>query len=345
MRPAPMIPIVSRRLPAVGCNRRALLGAALAWPWAAARAQPHAGPRAQPMDDPPLRGLQIVGPAPPGAQPDLIARWLIEPIGQRAGVPAVVLNRPGAAGAIAADAVLSAPPQSGALLLGGLDHVAYSHLNSGRRPLDPFADFVPVGTTSRDTWLLVCAAAQPFGSPAALADASRRDGGLRYASGGEGSTAHLLSARLCHALGIDAAHIPYKDAWLPDLIAGRVHFTIAPTPAVIGQVRGGALRALASLTDRRLPQLDQVPSIAELGWPDQTFTGGLWLFAPAVLAPRAADFNGWLREAMQRPEIAARYRDAGIEAAPLDLEQTRAAVRERLAVVDAMRVAVFGRAR
>lgn len=322
---------------APNARRRALCALSLALPWTMGRGQTR--------PEPALRGLQLVVPTPPGTQPDLIARWLAEPLGQRAGLPVIVLNRPGGAGAIAADAVLAATPESGALLLGGLDHVAYSHVQGGRRPLDPFVDFVPAGAVNRDTWLLACGASQPFDTPRALVDAARRDGGLLYASTGEGSTAHLLAARLCRALGIEATHVPYKDSYLPDLLAGRVHFVVAPTPALLGQVRAGKVRALAALSEQRLPQLPDVPSVRELGWPDQTFSGGLWLFAPASLAAWAPAINEWLVDVVRRPDVSARYREAAIEPAPLDLAQTRAAVSDRLATADAMRTAVFGRAR
>jgi tripartite-type tricarboxylate transporter receptor subunit TctC len=214
-------------------------GHALAAPWAAVRA----------AGVPALRSLQLVVPAPPASQPDLIARWLIDPLSRHAGVAGQVVNRPGAAGAIAADAVLAAAPESGALLLGGLDHVAYSHLHSQRRALDPFVDFVPVGAVNRDAWVVVTSAAGPVASLAGLAERSRLDAGLNFASTGEGSTAHLLTARLARALGLAAQHVPYRDPWLPDLVAGRVHFVLAPAPAVIAQVRAGRLRALAT----RLP--------------------------------------------------------------------------------------------
>ena len=192
-----------------------------------------------------LRGLQIVVPVPPGAQPDLIARWLVDPLARRAGVPGMVVNRPGAAGALAADAVLAAAPESGTLLLGGLDHVAYSHLNSNRKALDPFVDFLPVAAVNRDTWVVATASDAPPRTLAALAEQSRRQP-LNYASLGEGSTAHLLSARLCRAMAIEAQHVPYRDPWMPDLLAGRVHFVVAPTPAVLPQIKGGRLRALAT---------------------------------------------------------------------------------------------------
>lgn len=292
---------------------------------------------------PELKSLQIHVPVPPGAQPDLIARWLAEPLARRAGVPVNVINRPGAAGAIAADAVLSASAETGPLLLGGLDHVAYSHQNSDRRPLDPFIDFVPVGTVNRDSWLVVT------GSDSGPPDvASLRDGGrgpISYASNGELSTGHLLSARLCRALGVDGQHVAYRDSLMPDLIAGRITFAVLPTPAVLSQVRGGRLRALGALTRTRLPALPDVPTLIELGHADQVFHGGLFLFAPAALRGQAQRLNGWLVETQRLPDIAARYAEAAIEPMPLDLEQTRQSVAERLRLVDAMRAATFGRGR
>lgn len=293
---------------------------------------------------PPLRSLQLVVPTPPGAQSDLIARWLIGPMAKSAGVPGLVLNRPGAAGAIAADTVLAAPPESGSLLLGGLDHVAYSHLGSNRRPLDPFVDFVPVAAVNRDTWLLVVGSDSPILSVRDLIEASRRSS-LNFASNGEGSTAHLLTARFVAELGIDATHVPYKDSYLPDLVAQRIDFVIAPTPAMIPHVHAGRLRALSSLTDERLALARDVPSVRELGWPNQVFFGGLFLFAPAALAGRATEINQWLRGAIQVPEIRERYQQAGIEPVEQDLDQVRIAVIDRLRIVDSMRNAVFGRKR
>ena len=320
-------------------NRRTFLqatvGLVAAWRPASAAAQ----------TSPELKSLQIVLPTPPGSQPDVLARWLVEPMAKRAKLPGSVVNRPGAAGAIAADAVLSAEPSSGTVLLGGLDHVAYSHMNSNRRALDPFVDFLPVGAVNRDTWVIVTGADQPARSLTALAEAGRKGLPLSYGTSGEGTTAHLLGVRLCKALEVEAQHVPYKDSYLPDLIASRIHFVLAPTPAVLGQIRTGRLRALATLTEERIGVLDVVPSIRELGWPDLVFYGGLFLFAPAALSAHQTRFNGWLVETLRQPDITARYRDAAIEPTPLNLEETRQAVAERLRLVDSMRIAVLGRAR
>lgn len=292
-----------------------------------------------------LKSIHFVVPTPPGTQPDLIARWLIQPMAQLAGVPGQVLNRPGAAGAIAADAVLSAAPETGTLLLGGLDHVAYSHLNSQRKALDPQVDFVPVGAINRDTWLLVASRETAVTDVAGLVALSRRGTALSYASAGEGTTPHLVTARLCRALGIEAQHVPYKESYQPDLIAGRIQFAVAPTPALLGLIRSNRVQPLASLTAERLEATPQVPSIRETGWPDQIFHGGLYLFAPAALARHAVAINGWLAEALRRPEVVANYRQASIEPTPLSLEQVQVSVTERLRTSDAMRMAIFGRTR
>ena len=291
-----------------------------------------------------LKGLQLVVPTPAGSQPDVIARWIIDPLAQKASVPGLVLNLPGAAGALAADAVLRGQPESGPRLLGGLDHVAYSHLQSNRRALDPMVDFVPVAAVNRDTWLVATAADAPTRTLPALAERARREP-LNYPSTGEGSTAHLLSARLCKAMGIEAQHVPYRDPWMPDLIAGRVQFVVAPAPALLPQLRAGRLLALASLTDERLPLPGDPPSIRALGMPDQVFHGGLFLFAPAALAPLAAQLNAWFREVVTAQDIRQRYQAASIETVPLDLAGTAALVRQRLQQVDGMRLAVFGKSR
>ena len=294
---------------------------------------------------PTLRSLQFIVPTPAGSQPDLLARWLIEPMARSAGVPGLVLNQPGASGAVAVDAVLHAAPGNAALLLGGLDHVAYSHVGSGRRAVDPLVDFIPVASVTRDSWVVVIAPdAPPARSLKGLAQASRISP-LAYASNGEGTTAHLLSRRLCTTLGIDGQHVPYRTPWIPDLLAGRIQFAVTPLPGVLSQLQAGRLIALATLTRERLPITGQPPSIAELGWPDQAFHGGLFLFAPSALEALAPMLNRWFLDAVALPDTARRYREAAIEVTPFDLEQTAAAVRQRLQTVDAMRVAVFGLAR
>lgn len=315
-------------------TRRTLLAALAALPVATTRAVTSG-----------ISEIELVTPTPPGTQPDQIARWLAEPLARESGARVVVRNRPGASGAIAADAVLAtAAPGTALLLVGGLDHVAYSHLGSGRRPLDPFRDFVPVGAVSRDAWVVV-ATPGLVADLRGLAQAAAARGALDYASFGEGSTSHLLAARLVKAVGIEAQHVPYKESFLPDLMTGRVQFAVAPVPAMLGPLRERMAAPLAVLDRARLPVLPEVPAIAEVGYPDQVFQGGLFLFAPAALSGAAPAMNRWLVAALNDPVVVERYRAAGIDTTPLNLAQTRDSVAQRLILVDGMRAAVFGKPR
>jgi hypothetical protein len=85
--------------------------------------------------------------------------------------------------------------------------------------------------------------------------------------------------------------------------------------------------------------------VRELGLVDQTFHGGLFLFAPAATATHAQRLNAWLVEALNETELVGRYREAGIEPTPIGLDATASLVRQRLRQIDAMRMAVFGRTR
>ena len=132
---------------------------------------------------------------------------------------------------------------------------------------------------------------------------------------------------------------------MPELIAGRVQFAVAPTPAVLPMLATRRVTLLATLTEERMTLPSRPPSILELGHPDQVFKGGLFRFAPASLAPFAPQLNEWFKNVVPMPDMVQRYREVAIEPAPLDLERTAVTVRERLQLVDAMRMAVFGRSR
>ena len=94
------------------------------------------------------------------------------------------------------------------------------------------------------------------------------------------------------------------------------------------QMRAGRIQGIASLTATRLPQLPNIPSISELGWPGQVFHGGLFVFAPAALKEAASSLNSWIGAALRSPEVIAKYQQFGIETTPLNLQQVRESVAE-----------------
>ena len=264
------------------------------------------------------RPLRIVVPVPPGVSSiDLAARAVAEAMGGALGRPVVVENHPGGGGILAAEAVLRASADGHTLFLGGVASLVDAFIAAGRPPLDPLRDLVPVGRATRDHWLVAAAPALGAGSVADLAALARaRPGRLTYASFGVGSPFHLVALRFCHALGIEATHVPYRDSYLADLIAGRVSFVVQSSAPLRSQVAAGRLRGLAVLSAARLPALPEVPTIAEAGHPGLEYNGGVVLYAPGGTPPAVvARLNAALNEAIRDPQV--RRRIAG-----LDLETT-----------------------
>lgn len=140
-------------------------------------------------------------------------------------------------------------------------------------------------------------------------------------------------------------HVACRVPWMPELIGDRIDFVVAPTPTVLPQLRAGRLRAQATLTETRLELPGDPPTIAELGWPGQVFRGGLFLFAAHALARWSGDLNDWFREIVSLPDIVRWFQENAIEPLPFDLDERAHTVRQRLEIVDAMRVATLGRGR
>ena len=188
---------------------------------------------------------------------------------------------------------------------------------AGRPPLDPFRDFTPVHRLTRDHWMIAATPALGVGSVAELVALarSRPAGALTYASFGVGSPFHQQAARFCHRAGIEAVHVPYRDTYVSDLMAGRVSFVVQPTAPLQAHVAAGRLRGLAVLSEARLDTLPEVPTIAEAGYPDLTFNAGVVFYAPGG-TPEAVvgRLNAALNAVARTPAIRQRFAELGLEA-------------------------------
>ena len=321
-------------------NRRTFLQATMGWVagWSTASARAQASTRAEVAADRPADAARQ-----PARRAGALARRPHGQAGQGSRQRASTV--PGAAGAIAADAVLAATRAAGTLLLGGLDHVAYSHVNSNRRALDPFVDFVPVGAVNRDTWVVATGAEQRAEKLPELVQAAsvRRADQLRHIGRGrDGTPAQRPALQSDRPRGAARS----LQGQLPARPNRRTHPLRHRTDAGgVGPDQGRSSACPRDIDRRRISVLDAVPSIRELGWPEQVFYGGLFLFAPAALSAHQERLNGWLAETLRQPDIAMRYHDAAIEPTPLNVEETRHAITQRLRLLDAMRIAVLGRSR
>ncbi|OYW10238.1 MAG: transporter [Rhodospirillales bacterium 12-71-4] len=252
-------------------DRRGLLAAAALAPWpAAAQAWP-------------TRPLRLVVPFPPGGLVDVLARAISQRLTERLGQPVVVENRAGAGGNIGADVVAKAAPDGHTLLATSLGPVAVNQFIYRSMPFETDTAFAPIVLLASTPKVLCVAPDRPWRSVAdVVAAAKARPGVLTAGSAGPGSSLHLALELFKRTTGTDIQHIPYRGAApaVTDLVAGQIDMAIDNLPNILGQITAGRVRALAVATPGRLPQLPDVPTMAE-GGIDFVFGTAFGLVAPA----------------------------------------------------------------
>ena len=153
--------------------------------------------------------------------------------------------------------------------------------------------------------------------PEFIAYAKANPGKINYASGGPGSTSHIFTELLQKLAGIELVHVPYRSAFMPDLLSGQVQITINPIPQAMAYVRNGQLRGLAVTTAKRLEQLPDMPTVRETG-PDYVATGWYGLSAPRNTPAEIVNkLNEAMNAALADPSAKARLSSLGVEAMPM----------------------------
>ncbi|MFC7737888.1 Bug family tripartite tricarboxylate transporter substrate binding protein [Roseomonas sp. GCM10028921] len=243
-------------------NRRAFLGAA-----GAALACPALAQRIGPWQ--PSRPIQLNVGFAPGGGSDIIARTIAEACAPLIPVPLVVVNRPGAGGALAAELVARAAPDGHTLVMhGGSESTSIpAHRDV---PYDPKTSFRAVIRLTRNGHLLVCKggdAPRYADFRAALAAAKADPGGLAHGSAGVGTLSHSIFILLERAAEVQFLHVPYTGGGpaLQALLAGQTQLNINATDELGSQVTSGTLKALAIASEARAPAYPDVPTMRELG--------------------------------------------------------------------------------
>ncbi|MCX7684391.1 MAG: tripartite tricarboxylate transporter substrate-binding protein [Acetobacteraceae bacterium] len=232
----------------------------------------------------PARPVTMLVPFPPGGLADQIARPLAAAFQAAFGQPFVVENRPGAGGNIAADAVAKAAPDGTTLLVGSMGPLCINEFLFPSMPYDTATAFAPISFLMGTPKVLIVNPQRPWTSVADVIAAARAaPGRLTSGSAGNGSSLHLGLALFNAQQGTDIQHVPYRGAApaLTDLVAGTLDMMFDNVPHALGQIRGGRVKALAVATERRLPQLPDVPTFAEAGVPDFVVSAWFGLAAPA----------------------------------------------------------------
>ncbi|KQX84398.1 tripartite tricarboxylate transporter substrate binding protein [Variovorax sp. Root473] len=264
----------------------------------------------------PDQPVTLVVPYTPGTGIDLIARQLSARLPAVLGQPVIVENLAGASGNIGSEKVARAKPDGYTLLV----QVNTLVMNKGlykSLAYDPVADFTPVSQTSWGTLLLVTnPSTQKAGSLAQLvATAKANPGKLTYATPGVGTPHHLSMALLMQGTGTDLLHVPYKGTAgaVTDLLGGRIDAMFLPVHVALQHIQAGKLKALATGSGHRLPQLPDVPTLAEAGVTADNVD--MWY---GVLAPKGtpanvvARLNTEIAAVLKSPEVAKSFESQGM---------------------------------
>ena len=260
--------------------------------------------------------LVIVVGGPPGTPGDVVARAISGPMAVELGQPVVVENRPGAAGTVALAQVARARPDGNVLgVLALQSAVAPALLKS--MPYDAARDLLPARQLSWVNNLLVVRADAPFSSLEDVLKAGRSQA-LTYASGGNGTPAHLAGELFAHEARVQLKHVPFNGAvaGVTAVLGGHVQMMFATTPAVAQLVQSGKLRALAVTSPERLPLAPSVATLAEGGVPAATVQDWHGLVAPAGTPPqRIAQIAAAAGTALASDAVRQRLAAAGIDPA------------------------------
>jgi len=287
-------------------------------------AQTAGGPVATPL-------VLVVG-GPAGNPGDLLLRTLAPALAAELGQPVVVENRPGAAGTIGLAAVARARPDGNTLGLFALQQAAAPALIKSL-PYDTLADLAPVRQLSWVSNVLVVARDSPL---ATLGDVTRagRAAPLDFASGGNGTPAHLAAELFAQQAQVPVRHVPFNGAMagVNAVLAGHVPLMFATAPSVAGLLQSGQLRALAGAGPERLAIAPAAPTLAESGYAGASLRDWHGLVAPAATSPeRIAQIAMALDRAMATDAVRQRMTAAGLEPVVSSSPETfKALIRQEL---------------
>ena len=238
----------------------------------------------------PTKPVRIVVAYPPGGGIDVMARQIAEKLTPSWGQTVIVENKPGANTILATDAVAKSPADGHTILMTTDATFSINPHLYAKLPFYTQRDFIPVTMLVLLQQLLVAHPALPANNLSELiALAKAKPGSINYASYGSGSQPHLSGEMLKYKTGIDLVHVPYKGISLavPAVMAGEVQLTFAGIATSMPQLKAGRIKAIAIGGAKRSPLLPEVPTFAELGYPEVETHAWFGFFLPAN-SPREA---------------------------------------------------------
>ena len=274
-----------------------------------------------PRQDFPNRPLRYIVPFPPGGSTDIVARIVAAGLGEHLGEQVVIDNRGGAAGTLGAEIAARASPDGYTIFACNIASLAVSPALYKKLGYDPAKDFAPVGLIGSTANALVVHPSVPATTVAEFIEyAKSRPGKLNYASAGVGTSPQLSMELFKMSAGLDIVHIAYKGGGpaLADVVGGHVQAMFGTVPTFVGAIKGGKIRVLGVSSTTRVPDLPDVPTIAESGMPGFEVISWQGLCTPAGVEKRTLErIRAGLAAVLALPDTKKRLADQGMQLTPM----------------------------
>jgi tripartite-type tricarboxylate transporter receptor subunit TctC len=282
----------------------------------------------------------MIVPAPPGGTVDLVARILADQLAADIGQPVMVDNKPGAGGAIAVQAMTSAPADGQTIMLVA-SNVLTEIPHVMKTAFDPLKDVLPVATVARAGMVLIVAPNVPASNLTGLIEYVKANPGkLSFASYSAGTSSHYAGMIFNQKAGLDLQHVPFAGSppALQQVMAGQITLMFDGIATSLPFIRAGRVKAMGIAAKARSALLPEVPTMAELGYPEIDFSNWVGVVVAAKVAPATVDkINAATRKAAGAPKVLERLLAAGFEPSssmsPAQLAQSVDADYKRNAVI------------
>jgi tripartite-type tricarboxylate transporter receptor subunit TctC len=299
-------------------------------------------PPARAQDHYPSRLITIIAPITAGTTIDILARLYADKLSKRFGQQVVIVNRPGAGGLIAAQAVASSPPDGYTLIFVNSGHTILGALNKNL-PFDPVRDFAGVSLVGEaPTIVTVPPALDVSNLKEFVARAKAKPGTINYGSAGIGTATHLAGAYFALKTDTDLVHIPYtvSATIIADMLGGRIQASFVPAAFVLPLLQDGRLRALAVSAKEPVTDPIRIPTALSQGIDYQNAT---WygILAPAK-TPKSVlqSLSQAISEVGKDPELQVKIRAQGIDPRDIELEKFDLHIQADMARLDPLLKAI-----
>jgi tripartite-type tricarboxylate transporter receptor subunit TctC len=281
----------------------------------------------------PSHPIKIIVPFTAGGSNDVLGRTIAQKLQDIWGQPVVVENKPGASGNIGADLVAKSAADGYTLLIAANNILSINPTLNEGTPFDPVKDFAPIALVGAVPVLLAVTPSLPVKSVKdIIALGKAQPDKLAFGSAGYGSPQHLSADLFASMAGVKMLHVPYRGAspMITDLLSGQIQLSFGAINSMLPLVKDGKLRALAVATERRLPYLQDVPTVSE-ELPGYETDIWIALVAPAGTPQAIVDkINGEVSRIFALPDVIERLAAQGIEPKTSSPEQLTALIKSDL---------------